>query len=292
MIRRTEAALSRARQSRRRPVPRADSRSRVRDASGDPGVLEAKAGDPGQLLLRGLPNQAPVASGQLVVTAGWTRGSLASLYPAGVPIGTISGVTPNEKLGHGGVMVAPAADIRHLATVQILTKPPSSPTAAPGHPSQPAWLSQLATRFAVLNKPPTALPAAIAKELIRFGVPSRGLAYAHRVVFAAGTIWIIPEPSELCAVVELAASGDVGGETCEPGDPLPGGLGMSAGGREHPSRPFGAKNPLLATKAGIVANDVASVHYKRRDGQPATQAITDNAFLVDTLPGAVVKRVR
>ncbi len=96
--------------------------ARVQDGSRDTGVLVPEVGNPmGLLLLLDLPNQAQVTSGQQVVTAGISRGSLASLYPAGIPIGQISNPNRNENLSQGQVPVTPTADIRHLATVQILT---------------------------------------------------------------------------------------------------------------------------------------------------------------------------
>lgn len=162
------------------------------------------------------------------------------------------------------------------------------PTTPASRQAQPAWLSELATRFALLRKSPSVLPPALAKQLTTFGVPIDGLRYAHKVAFPAGTIWIVPEPAELCAALVLPGSRALAGETCEG----PGGLGMSAGRREHPNQPPGPRNPLWAVKAGIVDNHVIRVQFTRPDGTPATQTTKDNTFLVKTLPDVLVKRER
>jgi len=101
--------------------------AQVQDASGDTGLLVPAVGNPNQLLLQSLqppsPGQPGPQVGQLVVTAGFTSGSLDSLYPPGIPIGTVSNANQNELLNNGQVQVAPTADLRHLDAVQILTRP-------------------------------------------------------------------------------------------------------------------------------------------------------------------------
>jgi rod shape-determining protein MreC len=96
----------------------------VQDAAGDTGVLVPKVGDPNSLLLQYLPAHALISSGQPVVTSGFTNpsGTLRSLYPAGIPIGTVSSsVSQNDLLNNREVPVSPAADLRHLDFVQVLT---------------------------------------------------------------------------------------------------------------------------------------------------------------------------
>jgi rod shape-determining protein MreC len=100
--------------------------ARVLNSRGDTGVLVPAVGNPNQLLLQSLPNHASIAAPEQVVTAGFqssTTPALQSLYPAGIPIGTVLPVSQNELLNNGQVTVSPAADIRHFDTVQILTKP-------------------------------------------------------------------------------------------------------------------------------------------------------------------------
>jgi rod shape-determining protein MreC len=100
--------------------------AQVQDQNGDTGVLVPAVGNPNQLLLQNLPRppagQAGPAIGQLVVTAGFKFRALDSLYPAGIPIGQISNANQNDLLNSGQVQVAPAADLRHLDAVQILTR--------------------------------------------------------------------------------------------------------------------------------------------------------------------------
>jgi rod shape-determining protein MreC len=94
----------------------------VQDSVGDTGELVPAVGDPNQLLLTSLPNQAQIANGQQVVTAGFKSGPLDGLYPTGIPIGQVSNASQNELINNGQVSVTPAADLRHLTSVQILTR--------------------------------------------------------------------------------------------------------------------------------------------------------------------------
>jgi rod shape-determining protein MreC len=97
--------------------------AQVLDTNGDTGVLEPAVGNPNQLLLQDLPNRAPITVGEQVVTTGFKSGPLQSLYPAGIPIGFVSNADQNQLYNNSQVQVAPAADVRHLDAVQILTKP-------------------------------------------------------------------------------------------------------------------------------------------------------------------------
>ena len=98
----------------------------VLDSGGDTGVLVPDVGYPNQMLLQQLPSHAPVQAGQQVVTAGFTDPAdpaLASLYPPGIPIGQVSNANENELLTNKQVTVTPAANLRHLSVVQVLTRP-------------------------------------------------------------------------------------------------------------------------------------------------------------------------
>jgi rod shape-determining protein MreC len=100
--------------------------AQVLNNRGDSGVLVPAVGNPNQLLLQSLPNHASISTGQQVVTAGFqssTSPILQSLYPPGIPIGTVLPVSQNELLNNGQVTVSPLADIRHFGSVQILTRP-------------------------------------------------------------------------------------------------------------------------------------------------------------------------
>jgi rod shape-determining protein MreC len=97
--------------------------AQVNDAAGDQGILAPSVGNPNQLLLQDLPGRAQIAQGDQVVTAGFKSGSLTSLYPPGLPIGTVTKVNPNQLFNNNEVPVSPTADLRHFDSVQILTRP-------------------------------------------------------------------------------------------------------------------------------------------------------------------------
>jgi rod shape-determining protein MreC len=100
--------------------------AQVQDGSGDTGVLVPAVGTPGQMLLQDLPPHASVQGGEQVVTAGFkdpSNPALNSLYPPGLPIGQVSNANQSNLLNNQQVQVQPAADIRHLSAVQILTRP-------------------------------------------------------------------------------------------------------------------------------------------------------------------------
>lgn len=90
---------------------------------GAQGVLVPAVGNPDQLLLQDLPPQTQVQTGQEVFTIGFKFGALQDLYPAGIPIGTVSSAPQDGLAGSGQVEVDPVVDLRHLDVVQILTSP-------------------------------------------------------------------------------------------------------------------------------------------------------------------------
>jgi rod shape-determining protein MreC len=97
--------------------------AQVQDGAGDTGVLVPAVGNPNQLILQYLPRHASISVGQQVVTAGFKSGALDSLFPPAIPIGTVSNANQNNLINNGTVQVDPAADLRHLDVVHILTNP-------------------------------------------------------------------------------------------------------------------------------------------------------------------------
>ena len=99
----------------------------VQNQHGATGILTPAVGNPDQLLLQDLPNQATITPDQLVVTAGFKDptdpSQPGSLYPPGIPIGHVAAFSQNELLNHGQVPVSPLASIRRFTSVQVLTKP-------------------------------------------------------------------------------------------------------------------------------------------------------------------------
>lgn len=89
----------------------------------DSGILETAAGNPNDLLLQFLPPKSTVKKGQTVVTSGTKSSRLDSLFPPGIPIGTVTKVDPEELNLYQRVHVKPFADLRRLDFVQVLTNP-------------------------------------------------------------------------------------------------------------------------------------------------------------------------
>jgi rod shape-determining protein MreC len=98
--------------------------------SREPGSVTPSLGATGDLLFDLVDNVSKVHQGDLVVTAGTTDTRLQSPFPAGIPIGTIKRI----DLGSGDldprIHITPAADVRRLDMVQVLTKPHANLTAS------------------------------------------------------------------------------------------------------------------------------------------------------------------
>jgi cell shape-determining protein MreC len=56
----------------------------------------------------------------VIVTSGFRSGALESLFPRGIPIGTVTKVEPNELELYQRVHVKPFADLRRFDFVQVL----------------------------------------------------------------------------------------------------------------------------------------------------------------------------
>jgi rod shape-determining protein MreC len=92
-------------------------------AASDLGTVAPDVGDPTELLLQNLPGSTRVRVNDQVVTAGSRSTRLESLFPKGIVIGTVSKVSTDELTGASHqVRLKPAADLRHLDFVQVLTK--------------------------------------------------------------------------------------------------------------------------------------------------------------------------
>jgi rod shape-determining protein MreC len=94
------------------------------------GELVPSVGNPNQLVLQYLPSHANIVPTQTVVTAGFKSGKLDSLYPAGIPIGTVTSASQAELLSSQQVQVTPSVDLNHITSVQILTHPQGSTLTA------------------------------------------------------------------------------------------------------------------------------------------------------------------
>jgi rod shape-determining protein MreC len=96
--------------------------AKVLDSNGDTGDLVPAVGNPDQLVLQDLQPNAPIQQGDQVSTVGFKSGPLEDIYPAGIPIGTVASVGADLP-NNGEVVVTPAANLRQLDVVQILTAP-------------------------------------------------------------------------------------------------------------------------------------------------------------------------
>lgn len=91
---------------------------------GDLGTVVPDVGNPNVLLLQNLPSSSKVAVGDPVITAGSRSSRLQSLFPKGIVIGKVTKVSTDDLTGASHeVTLKPAADLRHLDFVQVLTRP-------------------------------------------------------------------------------------------------------------------------------------------------------------------------
>ncbi len=96
----------------------------IPEAGAYPGLVQSTS--PGQLQLTGVPREAPVKVGQVVVTASFMVRGLRSLYPRGIPIGRVSSQGSQEVDVQQTIQVTPL-DPRKLSYLTVLT--PQSPDA-------------------------------------------------------------------------------------------------------------------------------------------------------------------
>jgi rod shape-determining protein MreC len=96
----------------------------------EPGSVTPSLGSTGDLLFDLVANVSRVHTGDLIVTAGTTESRLQSPFPPAIPIGTVTRI----DLGQGDldprIHIKPAADVRKLDIVQVLTKPHADLTAS------------------------------------------------------------------------------------------------------------------------------------------------------------------
>jgi rod shape-determining protein MreC len=88
---------------------------------GSSGVVRTPVGDPDDLQLDFVRKVGSIRKGQTVVTSGFRSGRLQSLFPRGIPIGTVREVDQDELETYQRVHVDPFADFRRIDIVQVLT---------------------------------------------------------------------------------------------------------------------------------------------------------------------------
>lgn len=103
--------------------------------SNEPGTLQPNFGSPGDLLLDLVPNAREVREGERVVTAGSTSSRLESLFPPNILIGTVRQVDIGEGELERTIHVKPAANLRALQWVEVLTEKASAELQADATPT-------------------------------------------------------------------------------------------------------------------------------------------------------------
>ncbi len=91
--------------------------------SGEPGSIDPAVGAPGELRLELVPHGKLVKKGARIVTAGTVSSRLNSLFPPGILIGMVNRVDEGSGELDRRIHVTPAADLRRLENVEVLTKP-------------------------------------------------------------------------------------------------------------------------------------------------------------------------
>jgi rod shape-determining protein MreC len=95
--------------------------------NGPQGVAEPEAGDPSVMLLDFIDKSAPIHEGQMVVTAGWSNGTISSAYPPDIPIGEVRQTTIGQQETYQSIRLEPFADMRDLDILQVATNGPQRP---------------------------------------------------------------------------------------------------------------------------------------------------------------------
>jgi rod shape-determining protein MreC len=98
--------------------------------SGTPGVVR-HGPSPSNLVLDRVGKEALVSQGDTVVTAGWRSGKLESLFPYGIPIGTVAAVGQNDVDLFKRIQVTPLVDFDSLGSVVVLVRRADAPPAEP-----------------------------------------------------------------------------------------------------------------------------------------------------------------
>ncbi len=89
----------------------------------DWGIVQPKVGDPSHLVLQFLHGKAEVVKGDIVDTSGMISPEAQSLYPAGIPIGTVTSI---EESAYTSINIRPAVELHSLDLVRVLTEVPGA----------------------------------------------------------------------------------------------------------------------------------------------------------------------
>jgi rod shape-determining protein MreC len=98
--------------------------------AGASGVVRPQVGNPNDLLLDLIEGDRRVTEDTTVVTSGFTSSKVESLFPRGIPIGTVTKVDLDEFEQYQRVHIKPFANLRRFDIVQVLTRRPPNTQAA------------------------------------------------------------------------------------------------------------------------------------------------------------------
>jgi rod shape-determining protein MreC len=101
-------------------------------SSGEPGTIDPAVGAPGELRFDLVPRGQLVAKGERIVTAGTVSSRWKSLFPPGILIGSVNRVDEGGGELDRRIYLSPAADLRRLDLLEVLTKPDTNLRAAVG----------------------------------------------------------------------------------------------------------------------------------------------------------------
>ena len=104
-----------------------DAVARALSSENPTGIVAPVAGDPDDLLLDFIDEQEPIEENQILITAGWSNGTVSSAYPPGIPIGSVTEAEAGEQEEFQRIHVTPFADLRDIEHVQVLTGGPDRP---------------------------------------------------------------------------------------------------------------------------------------------------------------------
>jgi rod shape-determining protein MreC len=104
--------------------------SGITSDSREPGSVTPALGNTGDLIFDLVDDVSKVHTGDLIVTAGTTEARLQSPFPPAIPIGTVKKIDTGEGELDRRIHIQPAADVRRLDLVQVLTKPHANLQAA------------------------------------------------------------------------------------------------------------------------------------------------------------------
>jgi rod shape-determining protein MreC len=93
----------------------------LQSETGAEGIVRHPTTGSDVLILDEIPVSQVVSVGDSIVTSGWRRPDLSSLYPAGIPIGRITSLNQTDVDPYKQIQVEPSVDLSSLYAVIVLT---------------------------------------------------------------------------------------------------------------------------------------------------------------------------